>query len=107
MPLPWQRQEYLPTLTRTLGTSALAILFFVQDDGILGLTPAITSKGELATHFPLRHIGPCILWITLRALSIEADSPLVRLKIDWSGRWRAGKAELERECTVTIEDPGP
>jgi len=38
MPLSWQRQELHPLLTRTVGTDAIAVLFFLQGDGLLGFT---------------------------------------------------------------------
>jgi hypothetical protein len=108
MPLPWQRQELQPLLTRTLGTSSLAGVFYVQQDGTLGITPVGGPERTVAAHFPREHIGPCTLWITLRALSIEADSPSIRLRINWSGQWHDGKAEIEGQCVVTVEpDPNP
>ena len=105
MPLPWQRQELEPLLTRTLGTSMLAAVFYVQQDGTLGITP-LAPSGTVAGHFPREHKGRCTLWVTLRALSIEADSPSIRLRIEWSGQWHDGKAEIEGQCKVTI-DPEP
>jgi hypothetical protein len=100
MPLPWLRGEYDRLLTRTVGSDGLAQLFFVQDDGILGITPAIPPNGMLLGHFPREHTGRSTLWVTLRAVSIEADSPPIRLKIEWSGTWHAGKAEIEDACPV-------
>jgi hypothetical protein len=104
MQLPWARQEYLSLLTRTIGTPASGSVFFVQENGMLGFTPAIATGGVLASHFPREHQGPCTLWVTLRALSIEADSEPLRLKIDWNGQWHPGKAEIERACLVSIAD---
>lgn len=106
MPLPWQRQELQPLLTRTLGTSTLAGVFFVQNDGTLVITPALTPSGMWPRHFPREHKGRCTLWVTLRAVSNEDDSPWVRLRIEWSGQWHDGKAEIENQCTVQI-DPEP
>jgi hypothetical protein len=102
MPLPWQRQEYERLLTRTVGSPAVAGIFYVQGDGVFSFTPA-TAAGGVAAHFPQPHQGASTWWITLRALSIEADSPSQRLKIDWNGQWPDGKAEIERACTVTID----
>jgi len=106
MPLPWRRQELQRLLTRTLGTSSLAGVFYVQQDGTLGITPALTPGGTVAGHFPREHKGQCTLWVTLRALSIEADSPSIRLRIEWSGQWHDGKAEIEGQCRLAI-DPEP
>jgi hypothetical protein len=103
MPLSWVRQELHRLLTRTVGPDAIASLFFVQDDGVLGFTPALTPQGGLATHFPRSHKGPVILWATLRALSIEADSSSMRLKIDWNGQWRSDIAGLNAACRVTVD----
>ena len=91
-------------LTRAVGSDQLASIFFVQTDGTLGFTPAITPSG-LASHFPHLHQGRNTFWITLRAVSIEADSPSSRLKIEWSGEWHPGKAEIEKACQVSV-DPG-
>ena len=103
MPLPWLRGEYDRLLTRTVGPDGLAQLFFVQDDGTLGITPAIPPNGGLSEHFPREHKGPSTLWVSLRAVSIEADSPLIRLRIEWNGHWHAGKAEIERACLVSVD----
>jgi hypothetical protein len=103
MPLGWARQELAPLLTRKIGPDALAALFFVQEDGVLGLTPAIPSSGALATHFPQFHKAPVTLWVMLRAVSIEADSRPIRLKIEWYGPWHAGRSEIESGCRVSID----
>jgi hypothetical protein len=103
MPLPWQRQEYQTLPPRTIGTPMLAGVFFVQQDGTLGITPAVAPGGTVASHFPPPQKGKWTLWITLMALSIEVDSRPVRLRIEWSGQWHDGKAEIERQCIVTIE----
>ena len=93
MPMGWVRQELSPLLTRTVGSDQLASVFFVQTDGTLGFTPTISPSG-LASHFPQLHQGRNTFWITLRAVSIEADSHSNRLKIEWSGQWHPGKAEI-------------
>src|SRR6476620_9998004 len=94
-PAAWQRQELEPLITRTIGRDALAVLFYVQQDGIIGLTPMVAPGGGLAAQFPQPQRGPCTLWITVRATSIEADSESIRLRIDWNGQWHDGKAEVE------------
>jgi hypothetical protein len=103
MPVAWMRRELDPHLTHTVGTAATAALFYVQQDGRLGLTPAISADGQLAAHFPLNHAGPTILWVTLQALSIESDSSKARLKIDWSGQWHDSLAGIENQCRVAID----
>lgn len=103
MPLMWQRQELYPLRTRTIGADAIAALFYVQDDGTLGFVPALSPGGGLATHFPREHAGRSTLWVTLQAISTEADSPPIRLKIEWDGQWHAGKAEIEKRCNVSVD----
>jgi hypothetical protein len=103
MPITWERQELYPLLTRTIGSDQIASLFFIQEDGVLGFTPALTPTGGHAAQFPREHKGAVTLWVTLRAVSIEADSPSVRLKIDWKGQWRADKLGLSANCPVTID----
>jgi hypothetical protein len=105
MPLSWVRQELYPLLTRTIGTGQRAALFFVQEDGLLAFTPALTPRGELARHFPREHRGPITLWATLRAVSIETDSSSMRLKIEWDGQWRSDKIGLSAVCRVTVDPP--
>ena len=69
MPLSWVRQELYRLLTRTVGTKAISALFYVQDDGVLNFTPALTPRGEQPIHFPRDLRGPIILWVTVRAVS--------------------------------------
>jgi hypothetical protein len=103
MPITWERQELYPLLTRTIGSDQIASLFFIQEDGVLGFTPAVTPTGTLAAHFPREHKGAITLWVTLRAVSIEADSPSTRLRIDWDGQWPSDKVGLSGICRVTVD----
>jgi hypothetical protein len=105
IPVAWERRELNPLLTRTVGTEANASLFFAQDDGVLGFTPALSPTGELLATFPRIHQAPFRLWVTLRAVSIEADSPSIRLKIDWNGQWHNDKVGLSGVCRVTVDPP--
>ncbi len=100
MPVSWVRQELYTILTRTVGPDASAAVFYVQADGVLGITPAHGPKGEVPRHFPVRHQGSVTLWVRLQAISIEADSSPVTLKITWDGKWHHTKAALERACCV-------
>jgi hypothetical protein len=102
MPLSWVRQELYGPLTRTIGPDQKAALFFVEQDGLLALTPALGPNGELATHFPRENRGPTTLWLTLQAVSNEADSPPICLKIAWNGEWRNDKVGLEHVCNVSL-----
>ena len=103
MPLTWVRQELYPTRSRVIGPDQTASLFFIQQDGLLGLTPSLAPGGVLATHFPLFHPGAVTLWITLQATSTETDSPLVRLKIAWNGLWSDDKTNLAANCVVSVD----
>ena len=100
MPLRWVRQELYGPLTRTVGKDQQAVLFFVQQDGLLALTPALGPKGEVAIHFPSDYWGPTTLWVTLQAVSNEGDSRPICLKIAWNGEWRNDKVGLEHVCNV-------
>lgn len=106
MPMGWVRQELYPSRARKIGRDAIAALFFVREDGALGLAPALGPDNVLAAHFPLIHRGRTTLWITLQATSTEVDSPPIRLKIAWDGQWHDGKAEIESGCMVSL-DPLP
>ena len=100
LPIWWQRQESNPLLTRTVGTDALATLFYVQEDGVLEFTPMIP-----VSHFPLTHHGTTTLSITLQALALEADSEPVRVKLDWDGVWHDGETEMKNHCIVSLDPP--
>jgi len=54
-------------------------------------------------HFPATHKGSTSLWVTLQAVANEADSPPVRLRIDYNGQWHTGDAEMGRNVSVTVE----
>jgi hypothetical protein len=103
MPVSWIRQELYTVLTRTVGPNQHAALFFIQENGLLSLTPMLTPTGQLPSHFPKDHNGPTTLWITLQAISDEADSSPICLKISWNGEWRKDKLGLENVCSVTVE----
>lgn len=103
MPLGWVRQELYPVLTRTVGPDAFAALFCVKEDGRLAFWPARPESGTVATHFPLIQKPPVTLWVTLQAVSIEADSLPMRLKIEWNGPWHDEKSEIERACKVSLD----
>jgi hypothetical protein len=103
MPLGWVRQELSPILVRRIGSDALSALFFVQEDGVLRFTPAGALSGIVYQHFPYDHQAPVTLWVTLQAVSVEADSLPIRLKIEWRGPWHVGKSEIERACSVSID----
>jgi hypothetical protein len=105
MPFGWIRQELSPLLTRKIGPDALSALFFVQEDDVLRFTPAAASSGVIIVypHFHYNHQAPVTLWVTLQAVSVEADSRPIRLKIEWNGPWHAGKSEIERACPVSLD----
>lgn len=103
IPLLWIRHELNPLLTRTIGPDALAALFYIQENGALAITPAVGPGGSSPIHFPRDHQQPVTLSITLRAIAMEVDSRSIRLKIEWKGPWRAGKAEIEAACRVSLD----
>jgi hypothetical protein len=95
LPLKWRNQEADPRPSRTIGADDFADLLYVNEGGSLYLTPMI-----IPNNFPLRHIGATMLWVTVQALSIEADSELLRLQIAWDGQWDLGEAEMTKHLKI-------
>jgi hypothetical protein len=94
----WQRQESSRLLTRTIGPEAESALFYVRDDGVLQFMAIV-----MPNHFPAVHQGVTKLWVTLQAVANEADSPPVRLRIDYDGQWHIGDAEMQTHIKILIE----
>jgi hypothetical protein len=95
LPLKWRNQEADPRPSRTIGTDDFADLLYVNEEGALYLTPMITPN-----NFPLRHTVATMLWVTVQALSIEADSEPLRLQIAWDGQWDLGEAEMTKHLKI-------
>jgi hypothetical protein len=62
-----------------------------------------TNDLLIQSHFPCEHRRATTLWVTLKALSTESDSPSVRLSIEWNGQWRNDKAGITSACPVTVD----
>lgn len=97
VPLQWERQELAGSASVTVGPDAYAILFYVQDDGLLKFTTI-----DQPTNFPIAEKGPKNYWVTLRAISIESDSPPIRYKVVWDGKWEDGESEMRNHINVEI-----
>jgi hypothetical protein len=95
LPLKWRNQEADPRPSRTIGADDFADLLYVNEEGALYLTPMITPN-----KFPLHHTGATMLWVTVQALSIEADSQPLRLQIAWDGQWDLGEAEMTNHLKI-------
>ncbi len=102
IPLHWQYPELHP-LVREIGPPATADLFHISNDN-----QSTTNELHIAVAsipYDLRnycnYTGKKTLWLTLRATSTEADSQPVKIKIEWDGKWHAGKAEMAEHVIIT------
>ena len=95
--LSWVRGEVYP-LARTIGPDAEANLLWIGDDGAFQFELA----GGTPFHFPPPTLKqPVLFWVTVQAQSIEADSPALRLRVEWNARWVEG----DQDHLVVTPDP--
>jgi hypothetical protein len=99
LPLTWRNQRELdPRPTRNVGgIPHESALFFVRQDGLF-LTPMVVPN-NLPSRYPSG--SRVVLWVTVQARSLEADSEASRFQIAWDGIWERGEAEMSRHLVVT------
>ncbi|MHB8512434.1 MAG: hypothetical protein ACYDCC_09650 [Actinomycetota bacterium] len=94
IPLSWRYKEIHP-LDRVVGPDASVDLCSVGEHGDLLLHLVITPY-----NLPLQRRGPTNLILTLQAKGNNAESPTLRIKISWDGRWHAGIKEMQRNLKI-------
>lgn len=93
-PFIWRHQEVYSAL-RTIGADADTDFCNVVKDKWLGLNLMVhpfnlnTQKRE-----------PCSLVLSVRAQCNEAESPVIRIKIAWDGKWADGTKEMRQHLVV-------
>ena len=94
--LIWENQELYP-LARTVGADAKADLI-----AIAMYERRVLELRTIVIPFNLRKFreGPCDLTLTLRARSDESDSPPLRVRVSWDGRWDPGEQEMRHHLVL-------
>lgn len=96
VPIHWAPQTTTPPSV-TIGTDRPADLCSVVKDKWLQLHPqaelfALPAQWREACHFRL----------TLQCRSVEADSALLVVQVDWDGRWSDGAQEMRRHLHLGV-----
>jgi hypothetical protein len=94
VPIRWRDQELVPLL-RTLGSAADCDLCRVEKSKGLFLMPLILPNNLIA-----HRSGKCHLVVHLQARSNQADSEVVRIGINWDGRWENGDKEMQQHLQI-------
>ncbi len=96
IPIKWRDQE-VHALSRTIGYAADCDLCSVVKEKWIEIHPLIPLIAIRA-----QRRGECHMILTLQARSIETDSSLLRVKIDWNGEWAEDSQEMARRMVVEI-----
>ncbi len=103
VPLQWRFQEFEPSTTPTIGTPMAVDLCSVVKDKWLELHPLF-----IPTNLDTRFRERTDLILVLQAVSNEADSDTMRVRIAWDGKWSDDSTEMARHLTVQIlQDASP
>lgn len=100
LPLPWQYRSLYPS-ARTIGQKTIADvdLFFVSPE---------LPRLQLTTVFDPPNFAANVqgggqhFWVTAIARGLNGESKLLRLQIDWDGRWEHGDHEMGRHLTISV-----
>ena len=79
----------------TIGPSAECDLCSLVRDKFLRLETIIKP-----TELPGEWREPVVAIVYLQARSVEVDSPLIRVKIAWDGKWEDGNLEMTNHMVV-------
>ncbi len=100
IPISWRHQQLFP-VARTIGAEAYADLCSVGEGGWLRLHLLLTPF-----NLEVSRQSASTLVLTLQARGSEVDSPVVRIRLAWDGRWHPGEVEMRRHMVVESID-GP
>jgi hypothetical protein len=94
IPLGWRHQELFPP-ARTIGAPADVDLCSVVKDKWLQLHLLVRPF-----NLEVERRAATTLVLSLQAQANEGDSPVLRLKIAWNGKWDDGAQEMRRHLTI-------
>ena len=94
----WRHPQLYPAIGRSIGfnTRADADLLFVTEHCELHLS--ISTPNNLQVIFK----GETHIWLSAVARGIDGESPSLRLRIDWDGKWERGEAEMTRHLKIEV-----
>jgi hypothetical protein len=91
--LSWRSQDRLRKTPLTMGPPYDCDLFVLAREFLLIRPTADT---------PRLYKNACHTIVTLKAFSLEADSPAVKVRIDWDGGWPTGTPETQRHLRFRV-----
>ena len=94
VPMRWRYQDANP-IARTIGPDAQCDLCSVVKEKFLRLETLIRP-----TELPCEWREPTNVVVYLQARSVEVDSPVIRVKIAWDGKWQDGDLEMGDHMVV-------
>lgn len=98
IPLGWRHQQLYST-SRTIGAPADVDLCSVIKNKWLALHPLITPY-----NLEVQRRQACVFCLTVQAQGSECDSPAIRVKIAWDGKWHDGAQEMRGHLGVEVSD---
>ncbi len=96
IPLGWRHQQLYPP-ARTIGAPADADLCSVVKNKWLELHPLVVPF-----NLEVRRRESCTFVLSLQAQGSEGDSPVIRIKITWDGKWHDGAQEMRRHLILEV-----
>lgn len=96
VPLGWRHQQLYPA-ARTVGPDADVDLCSVVNDKWLEIHPLVAPF-----NLEVRRTQACSFVMSLQAHGSESDSPVLRVKVTWDGRWEAGTQEMRRHLVLEV-----
>ena len=94
IPLGWRHQVLFPP-SRTIGAEADVDLCSVVKDKWVELHTLIAPF-----NLEVRRRSPSTLVLYVQARGNECDSPVLRIRIAWDGKWHDGSEEMRRHLIV-------
>jgi hypothetical protein len=99
IPVQWHLEQ-AQRAQRHIGARAEAVLFDIVKDKWLELAPLVITN-----NVPYRYRvedGPCHIIATFQARSIETDSNLLRVRIDWTGDFSENPVEMRHHLSFKV-----
>ncbi|HXF76019.1 MAG TPA: hypothetical protein VNN13_07995 [Methylomirabilota bacterium] len=96
IPLGWRHQQLYPA-SRTIGAPADVDLCSVVKNKWVAIHPLVTPF-----NLEVQRRQASTFVLVLQAQSGEADSPTIRVKIAWDGKWHDGAQEMRGHLSVEV-----
>ena len=93
-PVLWENQEIYGA-GRAVGAAGRVALCSVVGDKWLALHPLI-----MPLNMDAQRRAACVLTLTFQARGDEGDSPPLRVRVAWDGKWSDGAQEMRQHLTI-------